>query len=468
MARRTKARHFENVPVVDIADRGRAVAKTDSGEVIFVAGAVPGDVVDIRTQKRKKSFWLGTVERIREESSDRVAAFCPHFGTCGGCKYQHMSYDSQLRFKHKRVVESLERIAKAEIPEVPPVLPAPETRYYRNRLDFAFADQRWLTQEEIIEKGNIEDRRGIGFHIPGRFDKILDVQHCFLQPEPSNTIRDKVKAFALEKGYPFHNPVHKDGFLRSLIIRTSTLGETMVILVAQSGFDAELEEMKTFMQQMEEITSLYVVINDKPNDTIFDLEHQLVSGPPHLREQVGEMVYRMGPKSFFQTNSHGTEQLYSVAKDFAGFQDGERLLDLYCGVGTIGLYMADTVKELVGIETIPEAIDFARLNASDNGVANADFFAGQVEDVLNEHFMQQHEPFDVIVTDPPRMGMHPRAVKLLGELSAPKIVYISCNPATQARDIEMLADQYTVKRVQPVDMFPHTDHVENVLLLEKR
>ena len=461
-----------NVHIIDIAEEGKGVGKADE-LVIFVDKAVPGDVVDVRLTKKKKNFAEAVIDQLHEKSALRTDPFCPHFGTCGGCKWQHMGYDSQLKFKQKNVEAALQRLGKIDTSNAEPILGSVKNRYYRNKLEFTFSNKRWLERTDV-ERDEDFDMNALGFHVPLRFDKILDIQHCYLQDEPSNSIRNSVRKFALEKGLSFYDLRNHEGVLRNLIIRTSSTGEVMVAVVfaypEQEQIDGLMNSLKTEFPQ---ITSLLYIINQKKNDTIFDQNVNVFAGRDHIFEEMpsglpGEEAirFKIGVKSFYQTNSEQAFELYKITRDFAGFKGDELVYDLYTGAGTIANFIAKHVKQVVGVEYVPTAIEDAKFNAQLNGIDNSIFYAGDMKDILTSEFILTHGKPDVVITDPPRAGMHADVVQRLLEMESEKIVYVSCNAATQARDLELLSAKYDVARIKPVDMFPHTQHVENVVLLK--
>ncbi len=457
---------LEKLTIEDISTDGMGVGRIN-GQVIFVRNTVPGDLVDVKVLGKRKKVLQGMPERYREYSKYRSEPFCKHFGTCGGCKWQHMSYESQLKFKEDHVRGNLKKISGLDLPDTMPIIGSSENRYYRNKLEYTFSNNRWLTREEI-DSGDEYSRNALGFHIPGRFDKILDIGHCYLQGDPSNTIRLALKEFCDERKLEFFDLKHQSGFLRNLIIRTTSTGEVMVILQVFRE-DERLDTVLSFLKErFPEITSLMYVINPKGNDTFQDLEVKLFSGRDHIIEKMEGLSFRIGPKSFYQTNSQQAYELYKVAVEFAGFKGDELVYDLYTGTGTIANFIASKVDRVIGLEYVEEAIEDAKINSSINNISNTEFYAGDMKDLLNNEFIGLHGKPDVIITDPPRAGMHPRVTQLLAELKSDRIVYVSCNPATQARDLQILGESYEVKKIQPVDMFPHTQHVENVVLLELR
>lgn len=466
MGRRSKPL-LEQILIEDIAAEGKAIGKADN-KVVFVPFAVPGDVVDIQVTNNRKNFMEGHVVKWHKYSPNRIEPFCSHFGLCGGCKWQNLPYEEQLKFKQKQVTDQLKRIGKLELPAILPIIGSKNITHYRNKLEFTFSDSRWLTREEIEQAGEIERVPALGYHIPGRFDKVFDVSNCYLQPEPSNSIRLAVRNYAIKHGIPFLNLYNKQGLLRNLIIRTASTGEVMAIL-SVTRYNNEVQELLEYMRiSFPQITSLMYVENSKLNETISDLEVKLFAGKDHIIEAMEDLKFRVGPKSFYQTNSEQALELYRVARSFAQLSGSELVYDLYTGTGTIANFVARNAKKVVGIEYVPEAIDDARINSKLNGITNTIFFAGDIKDLLSDKFMDEHGKPDVVILDPPRAGIHPDVAKALVAVQPVRIVYVSCNPATQARDIALMSDIYKVSRIQPVDMFPHTHHVENVVLLDKR
>ena len=455
-----------NVPIHGIADRGKGVGRTDDGLTVFATGAVPGDVVDVFVQKKRRGHAEGLVERIVTPSSDRVTPFCEHFSVCGGCKWQNLDYEAQLRHKQRVVEDALLRIGKIEVGEFLPILGADETTYYRNKLEFGFSNKRWLLPEEL-NAGEARDLSGLGFHKAGFFDKVIDISHCWLQADPSNALRNTCRAIAHEQGLSFYDLRQHTGFLRNLMVRLTTTGELMLLVSVARDDQAAIEHyLDAILAAFPQITTLVYCINTKLNDSMFDLDMVTYSGKGYVVEMLGDLQFKIGPKSFFQTNTRQGKRLYDVAADFAGLSGNENLYDLYTGTGSIALYLARQCRQVVGIEEIPEAIADAEENMRLNGISNATFYAGDVKKVLDPAFTERHGKPDVVVTDPPRAGMHEKAVRFLLDLEAPRIVYVSCNPATQARDLQLLAEKYSVPKAQPVDMFPHTHHIENVALLD--
>jgi len=462
-----KQKFFENVTIIDIAEEGKGVGKADDF-VLFVDKAIPGDVADVQVYRSKKNFGEAKIVELKQPSEYRTEPFCEHFGTCGGCKWQHMTYAAQLKFKQKSVTDALTRIAKIDIAGMLPIIASPEDKYYRNKLEYTFSNKRWLYDGESRDDEAL-NMNALGFHIPGRFDKILDINHCWLQAEPSNSLRNSIREFVIQHGYTFYDIKGHSGALRNLIIRTSSTGETMVIVVFAYADEDEVNKLMGFIdQKFPEITSLLYIINQKKNDTIFDQEVEVYKGASYIHEEMNGIRFRIGPKSFYQTNSIQALRLYEIARDFAGFKGDELVYDLYTGAGTIANFIAGNVREVVGIEYVPSAIEDAKINSSINNITNTKFFAGDMKDVLAADFVAEHGKPDVIITDPPRAGMHPDVVARLMEIEASKIVYVSCNAATQARDLLVLKEKYDIVKIQPVDMFPHTQHVENVVLLVLR
>lgn len=466
-SRRNRNFIIENVTIESVAAEGKCVARHDN-QVIFVESVAPGDVVDLLVYNRKKSFMEARPVKFHQFSTFRQKPFCAHFDNCGGCKWQHLDYEKQLEFKRQQVVDNLERIGKISLPEIPPILASPLDRYYRNKLEFTFSNKRWLTNDEIQTQDELS-RNALGFHVPKRFDKIINIEHCHLQGDPSNAIRVKVRDYAEQHQLTFFDIVNQTGFLRNLIIRNTQSGELMVLVQFAYEDQIEINKLMEFLQsEFPEITSLLYVVNEKKNEIFHDLEVKTFAGNPFITEEMEGLQFRIGPKSFFQTNAYQAFELYKIARNFAGLSGNEIVYDLYTGTGTIANFVAKYAKKVIGLEYVPEAIEDAKINSKINNIENTVFFAGDIQNLLDEAFVQQNELPDVIITDPPRAGMHANVVEMLLKIAAPKIVYVSCNPATQARDIALLDPLYEVKEIQPVDMFPHTHHVENVVLLIKR
>ena len=455
--------------VTDAGAKGKSIAKAPDGRVIFISNAVPGDVVDIQTMKQRKAYYEGKAIKIHEYSPKRTEPVCKHFGTCGGCKWQNMHYDYQLEYKQREVVNNLQRLGKIELPEITPISGSKDIYFYRNKMEFSFSDSKWLTLKQIQSDEIIEDRNALGFHIPGMWDKILDIDKCHLQRDPSNAIRNGVKEFATQNNIPFFNTRNQEGLLRTLMIRTSSIGELMV-LVQFFKDDQEPRElvMNYLKETFPEITSLLYVINEKGNDTIYDQEVLCYAGRDHIFEEMEGLKFKINAKSFYQTNSEQAYELYKITRDFAGLNGDETVFDLYTGTGTIAQFVAKKAKKVIGVEAVPDAITAAKENAQLNGIENVEFYVGDMKNVFNDAFIAQHGQPDVVITDPPRDGMHKDVVAQLIKIKADRIVYVSCNSATQARDLALLNEKYQITKVQPVDMFPQTHHVENVVLLELR
>ena len=466
---RKKNKHpLEIIPhirIEEMAAEGKCLARHEN-MVIFVKDVAPGDVVDLKITKKKKSFAEAVPVQFHAYSELRTAPFCEHFGVCGGCKWQHIGYETQLFYKQKQVKDNLERIGRIGHQPLEPILGSAKTAYYRNKLEYTFSNNSWLTSEQI-QSGAAYDRNALGFHIPGRFDKILDIKHCYLQPEPSNNIRLAVRQYALQHQLVFFDMVKMEGFLRNLIIRTANTGDVMVIVQVyyedMPALNGLLEHLKN---NFPDITSLQYVINGKGNETFHDLEVVCYHGKAYIDEKMEGLIFRVGPKSFYQTNAGQAYELYRIAREMAGLTGQEVVYDLYTGAGTIANFLARQCKEVIGVEYVESAIEDAKLNSRINNIGNTKFFAGDMREVLDEAFVAEHGQPDVVITDPPRAGMHPDVVEKLNQLQAKRIVYVSCNPATQARDIAALSVHYEVTKIQPVDMFPQTHHVENVVTLE--
>ncbi|MCI5983469.1 MAG: 23S rRNA (uracil(1939)-C(5))-methyltransferase RlmD [Bacteroidales bacterium] len=453
--------------VSDMAAEGKSICRVDD-QVVFVTGAVPGDVVDIQIVKKRSNYAEGNVVRFVSLSPLRVQPFCPHFGKCGGCKWQMIPYPKQVEYKEREVINNLRRLGHVELPENLPILPSEKNEYYRNKLEYTFSSKRWLTAEELADPSVLKTP-GVGFHVPGLFDKVVDITDCHLQAEPSNAIRNWLRNYAFAHNLTFYDLRERHGLLRNLTIRTASTGDIMVIL---SLGEDEPEATKALLQALAEafpsITSLMYVVNQKANDTIADLDIKCFRGEPYITERMGDVSFRVGPKSFYQTNSEQAHRLYDVAKEFASLTGNEVVYDLYTGTGTIANYVARSARKVVGVEYVPEAIEDAKVNSQINGIENTEFFAGDMKDVLTLDFIAQHGQPDVMIVDPPRAGMHPDVVQTILKAQPKRIVYVSCNSATQARDIQMMDAQYKVEALRPVDMFPHTHHVESVVLLVRR
>jgi 23S rRNA (uracil-5-)-methyltransferase RumA len=459
---------LENITITDVAAEGKAIAKVDD-LVIFVPYVAPGDVVDLQLTRKKNKYAEAKPVHFHKLSEKRDEPFCEHFGVCGGCKWQHLPYEEQLKFKHKQVFDNLSRIGKVELPEFYPILGSEKTRDYRNKMEFTFSNKRWLTDEERLSDTKFDNMNALGFHIPGMFDKVLDINKCWLQDGVSNRIRLEVKKYCLDNDITFFDLRNKGGMMRNIVIRTSSTGEVMVIVVFYED-DVEIRNalLQNIADKFPEITSLQYVVNQKANDTISDQEVIVFKGSDCIFEAMEDLKFKISPKSFYQTNSEQAYNLYSITRNFAGLTGNELVYDLYTGTGTIANFVAHQSKQVIGIEYVPDAIEDAKINAKLNNLDNTLFFAGDMKDILNEDFIHEYGRPDVIITDPPRAGMHDDVVKTILFAAPKRIVYVSCNPATQARDLSLLDEAYRVVKVQPVDMFPHTHHVENVVLLEKR
>lgn len=469
MRKKKRRQIFENVTVIDAGAKGRTVGKAPDGRVIFLTNTVPGDVVDVTTTKKRKAYFEGIATKFHSLSEKRVKPVCEHFGVCGGCKWQDMGYEHQLYYKQNEVENNLKRIGHLELPEISPILGSEKQYFYRNKMEFSFSDSRWLTLEEIESSNEIKDRNALGFHIPGMWDKILDIKKCHLQQDPSNAIRLETKHFAEANEMAFFNPRNQTGLLRTLMIRTSSTGEIMVLI---QFFDNNEAKRKLLLDHLKnkfpEITALLFVVNQKQNDTIYDQDIICYHGRDHIFEEMEGLTFKINAKSFYQTNSEQAFELYKTTRDFANLSGNELVYDLYTGTGTIAQFIAKQAKKVVGIESVPEAIEDAKTNAKRNKIDNVDFFVGDMKNVFNKEFISENGIPDVIVTDPPRNGMHKDVVQQILNIAPEKVVYVSCNSATQARDLELMKDFYDVVKVQPVDMFPQTHHVENVVLLEKK
>ena len=469
MSRRNKKQVFTKVEVIDAGAKGKTIAKAPDGKVIFLSNAIPGDVVDVQTFKKRKAYYEGKATTFHTLSKKRTEPVCEHFGTCGGCKWQNMAYEHQLYYKQKEVTNNLTRIGHIELPEVTPILGSANEYFYRNKMEFSFSDSRWLTLKEIQSDKDLGDKNALGFHIPGMWDKILDVKKCHLQADPSNAIRNAVKAFAIEHNFEFFNTRNQEGLLRTLMIRTSSTGDIMVVV---QFFKDDKEKRELLLNHLSEtfpeITSLQYIINEKANDTIYDQDVICYKGEDHIFEEMEGLKFKINAKSFYQTNSDQAYELYKIARDFAGLTGSELVYDLYTGTGTIAQFVANQAKKVIGVEAVPDAITAAKENAQLNGIDNVAFYVGDMKNVFNDSFIKKHGQPEVIITDPPRDGMHKDVVNQILNISPEKIVYVSCNSATQARDLALMDAQYKVTKTQAVDMFPQTHHVENVVLLEKR
>ena len=472
MSRKKKALPIlEKVTITDVAAEGKALAKVND-MVVFVPYVVPGDVVDLQVKRKKNKYAEAVAVKFHEFSPKRAVPFCQHYGVCGGCKWQCLTYEDQIKYKQKQVTDNLTRIGKVELPEITPILGSEKTEFYRNKLEFTFSDKRWLTEEEVKAEVQYDQMNAVGFHIPGAFDKVLAIEKCWLQDDISNQIRNTIRDYAYEHGLAFYNIRNHEGLLRNLMIRTSSTGELMVLLQVRVSQDKDLDETKKLLahvaDKFPQITSLLYVVNNKCNDTINDLDVEVFKGNDHIFEEMEGLRFKVGPKSFYQTNSEQAYNLYKVAREFAGLTGDELVYDLYTGTGTIANFVSRKAKKVVGIEYVPEAIEDAKVNSAINNITNTLFYAGDMKDMLTQDFINEHGRPDVIITDPPRAGMHNDVIDVILFAEPKRIVYVSCNPATQARDLSLLDAKYKVMAVQPVDMFPHTHHVENVVLLEIR
>ena len=472
MSRKKKALPLlERITITDVAAEGKALAKVND-LVVFVPYVVPGDVVDLQVKRKKNKYAEAVAVKFHEYSPQRAEPFCQHYGVCGGCNWQCLTYADQIKYKQKQVTDNLTRIGKVELPEISPILGSEKTDFYRNKLEFTFSDKRWLTEEEVKADVQYDQMNAVGFHIPGAFDKVLAIEKCWLQDDISNQIRNTIRDYAYEHGLAFYNIRNHEGLLRNLMIRTSSTGELMVLLQVRVSDKKDVESTKELLAHVAEkfpqITSLLYVVNNKCNDTINDLDIEVFKGNDHIFEEMEGLRFKVGPKSFYQTNSEQAYNLYKVARDFAGLTGDELVYDLYTGTGTIANFVSRKAKKVIGIEYVPEAIEDAKVNSAINNFTNTLFYAGDMKDMLTQDFINEHGRPDVIITDPPRAGMHNDVIDVILFAEPKRIVYVSCNPATQARDLQLLDVKYKVVAVQPVDMFPHTHHVENVVLLEKR
>lgn len=457
---------LENVKIEAVAAEGKSLAHVD-GTVVFVEFAVPGDIVNVKVTKKKKNYMEGFILEIVKPSEDRLQPFCEHFGICGGCRWQPLPYDMQLKAKQQQVWDQLVRIGHLEIPDISPILPSDKTKYYRNKLEFTFSNKRWIYNNEDPDSLTDEERLGLGFHVGKFFDKVLDIKHCSLQPEPSNEIRLFIREYAVTHNLEFYNIRENTGFLRNIIIRNNQVGDVMVtVCFAYDDQDKIVPMLDAIAAEFPQIKSLHYVINEKLNDSISDLDCILYKGEDAIWETMGKLKFKIGPKSFYQTNSEQAYKLYSVAKGFAALTGNEVVYDLYTGTGTIAQFISDKASKVIGIEYVKEAIEDARINAEANGITNCTFFDGDMKDILTADFIKEHGKPEVMIIDPPRAGMHPDVVKVIMEAAPERIVYVSCNPASQARDLAMMSPMYEITAVQPVDMFPHTMHVENVCALK--
>ena len=467
MGRKKNLPLLEGVTIENIGAEGKSLARVNN-VVVFVKEAVPGDLVDLQVFRKKGRYMEARVVKYHSYSDQRTHPFCEHFGICGGCKWQHLPYNRQLHYKQQQVQDAFRHIAGVEIPESLPILASEFTTRYRNKLEYTFSNHRWLLDLEAASDKPLEHTNAVGLHVPGRFDKVVDIQTCHLQEEPTNQIRNHLREKALEKGLSFYDHRTNEGLLRNLIIRNTTLGEVMVILSVQFDEPVLYELLESVKTNFPDLTSLMYTVNPKKNETLYDQDILTYAGRDHIFEQLEDLRFKIGPKSFFQTNSHQALRLYQVTREFADLQGDEILYDLYTGTGTIANFMAHQAGRVVGIESVPESIEDAKVNSEINGIGNTRFFAGDMKDILTGTFIKENGKPDVIISDPPRAGMHAKVVEQILKISPGRIVYVSCNPATQARDVELLGRSYDVGKIQPVDMFPHTHHVENVALLKLR
>ena len=468
MSRKRVDLKLENVTIEAVAAEGRALAHVD-GMVVFVDFAVPGDVVDIQVFKKKKNYMEGFISRMIQPSPHRLDAFCEHFGVCGGCRWQPLPYEMQLEAKRQQVYDQLVRIGHLEVPEIRPTLPSPRTQYYRNKLEFSASSKRWVLRNEDPDAIPENDRMGLGFHVGKFFDKVLDIKECHLQPEPSNAIRLFIKRFCIDNGYEFYDIRENRGYFRNMFVRTTEAGAVMLIVCfAYEDADRRTALLDAVAAEFPQITSLWYVINEKLNDSIGDQSPVLYKGDDAIYEEMEGLRFKIGPKSFYQTNSLQAYRLYSVAREFAALTGNEVVYDLYTGTGTIAQFVSRQASKVIGIEYVPEAIRDAEANAAANGITNCEFFAGDMKDVLNDKFVARHGRPDVVILDPPRAGIHPDVAKVILNAAPDRMVYVSCNPASQARDLAILCQDYEITAVQPVDMFPHTMHVENVCALKRK
>ncbi|MDY6348224.1 MAG: 23S rRNA (uracil(1939)-C(5))-methyltransferase RlmD [Bacteroidales bacterium] len=460
---------IEDLEIISAGAEGKAVGKVD-GLTVFVPYAVPGDIVDVEVYKRKRGYADCNLLKIKRPSPDRVAAPCPHFGSCGGCKWQMLSYEKQLEYKQRQVEDNFRHLGKFEFPPLLPIIGSEKIYYYRNKLEYTFSTMMWLPLEEHkkMQEGEPRDSRCLGFHVPGMFDKILDIKHCWLQAAPSNDIRLFCKQYAIDNNLDFYDPRQQKGLLRNIIIRSATTSDLMVVLIVTRYNDDVKKMLAALGAQFPQITSLTFVVNTKLNDAIFDLPFHLFSGNDFITEKMENLRFKVGPKSFYQTNSEQAYNLYKVVRDFAATGPEDVVYDLFTGTGTIANFVAHQAKRVVGIEYVDTAVEDAKINSAQNGIENTEFVVGDMAKIFTDDFIAAHGRPDVIISDPPRAGMHPNVIEQLLKLETPRIVYVSCNPATQARDLTLLDPKYSVEKVQPVDMFPHTQHVENVVLLKLR
>ncbi|MEA3503899.1 MAG: 23S rRNA (uracil(1939)-C(5))-methyltransferase RlmD [Bacteroidota bacterium] len=459
---------FENVEIISAGAEGKAVGKIDD-QVVFVPFAAPGDIVDVKAVRKRRKFIEGVITNYHKKSDLRIEPFCEHFGVCGGCKWQHLPYEEQLKFKQQQVIDNLQRLGQIDTSSIKPILGSEETKYYRNKLEFSFSNRKYMLENEPILEADSKEAYGLGFHVPRIFDKVLDLNSCYLMAEPANAIRLELKKYTLEKGYSYYNIRTWEGFLRNIVIRSSNTGDLMVNLVVREEDPEAISDILDHLKsEFPEITSLFYTINGKKNDSLSDLSATYYAGKDHLMATMEELKFKIGPMSFYQTNDKQAYNLYKIAREFADLKGDEIVYDLYTGTGTIANFIAKKAGRVVGIEWVESAIEDAKKNSERNNVSNTSFFAGDMAKVFTKEFVSKNGKPDVIITDPPRAGMHKDVVQQILDLEPQKVVYVSCNPATQARDVSLMAEKYDVKQIQPVDMFPHTHHVENVILLEKK
>ncbi len=469
MSRKNRKQIFTNIDIIDAGAKGKVIGKAPDGKVIFLSNAVPGDIIDVQTFKKRKAYYEGKAIKFIKLSEKRTSPKCEHFGTCGGCKWQHMDYEQQLYYKEKEVVNNLSRIGHLKLPKVTPILGSEQHYFYRNKMEFSFSDSRWLTPDEINSNEDITDKNALGFHIPGMWDKILDIKTCYLQGHSSNDIRNSVKKFAIDNNLKLFNPRNQSGFLRTLMIRTSSIGEIMVVLQFFKDDKSQRELiLRHIASDFPNINSLQYVINQKGNDTIYDQQVHCFKGRDFILEKMEGLTFKINAKSFYQTNSQQAYELYKITRNFAGLTGKELVYDLYTGTGTIAQFVAKNAKKVIGIEAVPEAIEAAKENALFNQIDNVEFHVGDMKTIFNSQFIESHGRPDVLITDPPRDGMHKNVVSQILNIAPNKIVYVSCNSATQARDLALMDLEYEISKTQSVDMFPQTHHVENVVLLTKR
>jgi len=463
--RKSKRKEFENLLIKDAGSKAKGIATAPDGKIVFVDQVVPGDKVDVLTYKKRKAYYMAKPTAFHQYSKDRIESKCIHFGVCGGCKWQHFDYSAQLYYKEKEVLENLKRIGKLDIDKSYPILGSDDTYYYRNKMEFSFSNKRWLTQEEINSDEKIEQKNALGLHIPGMWDKVLDLQECHLQKAPSNPIRLKLKEFANRQGFSFFDPHEQTGLLRSLMIRTTQTDQVMVVVQFCDNLPEQIKEVMEFLKNdFPQITSLQYIINQKKNDSIYDQEIHLYNGNDHIIEKMQDLEFQIKPKSFYQTNSVQAEVLYGKLKELLELKGEELIIDLYSGIGSIALALAGDCRQVIGIEVVNDAVIDAQENAKLNKINNASFYTGEAQDLFNPDFINVHGKPDIIVVDPPREGLHKDVVKMIADIRPDKLAYVSCNSATQARDLEMLKDIFSIEHVQPVDMFPHTYHVENIVI----